>query len=197
MLGQHDDLDRPRTGLGIPDLIDHQLRTGLGRDEGESFLFEERPERIGDHPARPWSPVEGDDATMRHPDGGLLCPLVEVLIGGGIGHLAGAAEPRRRRREEHQDRERFRVDRPEQVVQALDLGLVNQVELRVGLIGDPPIRQDARPVDQPTDRTELRRAPTRSSDAQRLDPARQRNDTRPASRPRRCDRGSGEPRAGP
>ena len=120
------------------------------------FFSEQRPERIRDHPSRPGSPVEGDDTTMRHPNRGLLRPFVEVFARSGIGHLGPIGRnPRRRRGEEQQDFERFRLDRVEQMVQALDLGLVNQVELRVGLIGDPPIRQDARPVDQPTDRTEL------------------------------------------
>ena len=197
MLSHHDELDRARTGLGIPDLIDHQFRTGVRRDEGEPFLFEQGSERVRDHPARPWPPVEGDDTTMRHPDGGLLSPLVEVLVGGGIGHLAGAAEPGRRRREEHQDRERFRVDRPEDVMQSR-----RPWSRRPGRTArrsdrrsdDPPGRPPRGPTHGP-DRTD--REPTRASDAPQPGRARRRNDTRPASRPRRFERGSGRPRAGP
>ena len=40
---------------------------------------------------------------MRQPSRLVLCPFVEIFIGGGISHLAGAAEPRRGRREEDQE----------------------------------------------------------------------------------------------
>ena len=51
------------------------------------------------------------------------------------------------------------LDRPEHVVQALDLGLVDQIELRIGLIGDLAIGEDAGAVDQAAHRAELLASP--------------------------------------
>ena len=186
----------PGPASPIPDLVDDQRGPASGGIRCKPFLFEERPQRIGHHAAGPRSPVERDDATIRQPDGRLLRPLVEVLVGGGVGHLAG------RGRTAPSTTRRARGTRAipgsiasKRLMQALDLGVVDQVELRVGLIDDPPVRQDAGPVDQPPDRAELVACPARSSDARPLGRARRPSDRRPASRPRRCDRGCGGSRA--
>ena len=81
--------------------------------------------------------------------------LLRYFVGRGVGHLAGPAEPRRRRREQDQELERLGIDRVEEMVQALDLGVVDQLELGVGLVDDPPVGQHAGAVDQPADRAEL------------------------------------------
>ena len=40
-------------------------------------------------------------------------------------------------------------------MESLDLGVVDRVELGIGLFDDPAVGQDARAMDQPPDRTEF------------------------------------------
>ena len=86
-IGQHDDLHRSGAGVPVPDLVDDEAGAGLGRDQVQSFLLEDAPQGIAHHAAGPRTPVERDDAAIRQPDGRLLRPLVEVLVGGGVGDL--------------------------------------------------------------------------------------------------------------
>ena len=192
---EHDDLDRPRAAAA--DLIDDQSRPGVERDQRQPFLFKNRPERVVDHASRPGAPVIGDDATMGQPDRLLLGPLVENFVGGRIRHLARAAEPGRRRREKDQKPQRLGIDRLIEMMEALDLGIVNQVELGVSLIGDPAVGQHAGAVNQAADRPVLRANFLHRRLSRRHRPARRPSDRRPASRRLRCERADGGPRAGP
>ena len=154
-IGEHHDLDRAGAGVAVPDFLDHQPGAGRGPDQVQALVLEDRPEGIAHHAAGPRAPVERDDAAIRQSDGRLLRPLIEMLVGGRVGHLPGSPESSRRRREQQQELERLGVDRVEEVMQAGDFGVVHHGELRVGLVDDLPVGQDAGAVDEPPDRAML------------------------------------------
>jgi hypothetical protein len=85
----------------------------------------------------------------------LLCPLIEVFVRSRIGNLPHAAESRGRGRKQDQKFERSWINRAPEILQAVNLRLVHQVKLSVGLINDPPVGENTRAVNQPTHRTKL------------------------------------------
>ena len=80
-------------------------------------------------------------------------PLVEPLIGSGVGGLAYPAKSGRRRREEGQKPEGIPARRRQPTEQPLNFRLEDLRELEIGLVLDVPVRQHAGAVNEPPDRT--------------------------------------------
>ena len=136
-VGEDDDLHRVLARL--LNFLRDQPRALVERDEADALAGEQRPKCGRHHAAVPRPPVERHDPALGEPAGLHLGPLVENLVGRGIGDLPRPAEPRRGRGKQGQDAERRRVERLEDGVEAVDLRAVDPVELLVGLVVDPTV----------------------------------------------------------
>ena len=101
---------------------------------------------VGDHAPGPGAPVEGNDAAARQTRACCWAHLLRYSLAAAYATWPGAAETGGRRRKKDQERERIGIDRPKEMMKALDLGLVDQVELSIGLIDDLAVGEDARSV---------------------------------------------------